>query len=100
MKGSKQYLSMSEAARLTPRRPSAGTIWRWCRRGVQTRNRQYVRLRHVRVGGRVFTTQAWLEQFFEQVAAADLGNQCWQHPNCPPQMSHQRAEAMLAREGL
>lgn len=94
-----KFLSMSEASRLTPRRPSIGTIWRWCRRGVRARDGQYVRLHHVRVGGRVYTTEAWLEQFFEQVAAADLGNPRWQSPNRSP-LPHEVATARLQSEGL
>lgn len=94
-----KYISMSEAARLTPRRPSAGTIWRWARRGIRARDGQCVRLHHVRVGGRVYTTETWLAQFFEQVAAVDLGNPRWRSPN-RSSLPHEVATARLVKEGM
>lgn len=97
------YLTLAEAARLTPRRPTAGTLWRWARRGVRARDGRSIRLRHVRVGGRVYTTEQWLHEFFAELAAADLGNTHWQHPNrtpLPPTTAHEAADAELCKEGL
>lgn len=65
------YLSLSQAARLAPGRPSASATWRWCRRGLKGRDGSAVFLKHVRVGRTVYTTAPWLHQFFEAVAAAD-----------------------------
>jgi hypothetical protein len=38
---------------------------------VRSRGGEYIRLRHVRLGGRVFTSLAWLAEFGEHLAAAD-----------------------------
>lgn len=68
---SEELIPLSAAAKAAPGRPSANAIWRWCRRGVRARGGVCVRLRHVRLGGRVFTSLAWLTEFGEQLAAAD-----------------------------
>lgn len=65
------YLSLSQAARLAPGRPSSSATWRWCRKGLKARDGSSVYLKHVRVGRTVYTTASWLHQFFEAVAAAD-----------------------------
>lgn len=98
------YLTLKEAARLVPRRPSAGSLWRWARRGIRARNQEHIRLKHVRVGGRVFTTEQWLHEFFAAVAAADLDHARWQHPNRhpapPPLSTHEAADASLREVDL
>lgn len=93
-----KYLTLGQAAQQTPGRPSAGTIWRWARRGIRARDGNVVRLKHIRVGGRVYTTEQWLQQFFEQVAAADLGHAAWQHPNRTS--CHKMADAAMQEAGL
>ncbi len=65
------YLTLSQAARFTPGEVSPNAIWRWCRQGVRSRGGDRIRLRHVRQGGRLFTTRRWLEEFGERLAAAD-----------------------------
>lgn len=96
------YLTLTEAARLTPRRPTAGTIWRWARRGVRARDGRTIRLQHVRVGGRVYTSEQWLRSFFAELAEADLTR--WHHPNriSRPQTTaaHHAADAELREAGL
>ena len=64
-------LSFAEAARTLPGKPSPSTIWRWSRRGVVARDGQRVRLRCVRLGGRMFTTRAAILAFGEALAEAD-----------------------------
>lgn len=66
-----ELIPLSAAAKTAPGRPSANAVWRWCRKGVRSRGGEYIRLRHVRLGGRVFTSLAWLAEFGEQLAAAD-----------------------------
>ena len=66
-----EYITLAEAAKLAPGRPSSNCIWRWCRRGVRSRSGQTVCLDHIRVGGRIFTTRALLGRFFAAVAEAD-----------------------------
>lgn len=53
-----QLLTMAQACRLLPRRPSPSTIWRWRVRGVGG-----VRLKCVRVGGMWATTARALAEF-------------------------------------
>jgi len=50
-------------------RPSANCIWRWCRKGVLSRAGKRVRLRHVRIGGKIFTEAEWLNEFGQSLAA-------------------------------
>jgi hypothetical protein len=65
------YITLTEAAKAAPGRPSANCVWRWCRRGVMARNGERVRLQHLRIGGMIYTTPAWLEQFGRKLADAD-----------------------------
>jgi hypothetical protein len=65
------YLSLGQAAAVSPGRPSTNCVWRWCRRGVLARSGTRVRLEHVRVGGKIFTTADWVQSFFAALAAAD-----------------------------
>lgn len=98
------YLTLAEAAQLTPRRLTAGTLWRWARRGVRAHDGRSIHLRHVRVGGRVYTTEQWLHGFFAELAAADLANTRWQHPNRTPlsqtSAAYDAADAELREAGL
>lgn len=66
-----QHITLTQAAKITPGRPSTNCIWRWCRRGVLARNGQRVRLEHVRIGGKIFTTRRWVEAFGKSLAEAD-----------------------------
>lgn len=78
-------LSLSEAARLVPGRPSSSALWRWCRRGVRARSGLRIRLCHVRIGHKVFTTRADLETFFAALTAADLAHfDAAPPPDSPP----------------
>lgn len=98
------YLTLAEAAKLTPRQPAVGTLWRWARRGVRARDGRSIHLHHVRVGGRVYTTEQWLHEFFAELATADLANVRWQHPNrpiaAPIAPGHDAADAELREAGL
>lgn len=44
----------------------AGSVWRWCRRGMRG-----VRLEYVRCGRRIATSEEALHRFFEAVAQTD-----------------------------
>ena len=68
---SNNYLSLSEAAKRSPGRPHAATVWRWARRGVKARSGERIRLEHVRVGGRIFIPADALDRFFKAVSDAD-----------------------------
>lgn len=65
------WLTLGLAATKSPGRPSANCVWRWCRRGVLSRAGHRICLQHIRVGGKIFTNEAWLGEFFEKVADAD-----------------------------
>lgn len=69
--GPNEYLTLSQAAKLIPGRPSTITIQRWIKNGVYPRTAsKRVYLRSKCVGARVFTTQAWLDQFEAECTAA------------------------------
>ena len=67
----KEHLTMGQAARLAPGHPSPSCIWRWCRKGVKSRAGDRVHLRHVRIGGVIYTTAAWMQEFGQRLAEAD-----------------------------
>ncbi len=52
------YLTFAQAVLLVPGEPSPATAWRWSTKGVGGK-----RLRSLRVGGKVFTTAAWVAEF-------------------------------------
>jgi hypothetical protein len=68
---SSDHITLCEAARRAPGRPSANSMWRWCRNGIIARNGERVRLKHVRAGGKIFTTADWVEEFCTHLADAD-----------------------------
>lgn len=75
------YLTLSQAAALLPGH-SSGSLWRWCRKGVEARSGGRVRLRHVRLGGRLYTRADWVDAFGAELAAADEGHfaeECERH---------------------
>ena len=69
--GGYEHLTLTEAAKIAPGRPSTNCLWRWCRRGVLSRTGERVHLQHVRIGGKLFTTARWLEEFGDRLAEAD-----------------------------
>ena len=71
MSNLEDYITLAEASHRAPGRPHISTIWRWCRNGIKSRGGERIHLKHVRVGGRIFTTEDWLSIFFEDVARAD-----------------------------
>lgn len=70
-KFSENYLTVTEAARLIPGRPSAHSIWRWCRKGIISRSGCRLFLEHVRIGGKIYTTEKWLHEFCSELAHLD-----------------------------
>jgi hypothetical protein len=72
------YITLGEAAKIAPGRPSANCVWRWCRKGVLSRAGQRVRLRHVRIGGKIITKQ---EEGANGMPTPACGRQAWAwHP--------------------
>lgn len=68
---SSSLLSLTEAAHRVTGNPSASAVWRWCRRGVLGRDGTRIRLEHRRVGGKIFTSPAWLDAFTKALTDAD-----------------------------
>lgn len=66
-----EYITLTDAAKIAPGRPSTNCVWRWCRRGVLSRGGERVRLQHLRIGGMIYTTARWLEEFGRKLAEAD-----------------------------
>jgi hypothetical protein len=60
-------LSLSDAAKRLPNRPSVCTLWRWRTKGVRGR-----RLESVTIGGLVFTSLEALARFAEQHGGIDV----------------------------
>jgi hypothetical protein len=69
--GQPNYITLTQIANIAPGRPKTNCIWRWCRRGVLSRSGERVRLRHVRIGGMIFSTRQWLDEFGRRLAEAD-----------------------------
>lgn len=74
MHDSETFLSLGQAAKLAPGRPSANCLWRWCRRGVLSRSGERVHLQHRRIGGKIFTTAGWLDEFGQRLTEADAAH--------------------------
>jgi hypothetical protein len=65
------YITLVEASKLTPGRPSTNCMWRWCRKGVKSRNGERIRIKHVRMGGKIYTTAGWIAEFGKRLADSD-----------------------------
>ena len=56
----RKYLTLAEAAQLLPHRPAASTLWRWSVKGFYIRAvDEIIRLQHVHIGRRIFTTRGF-----------------------------------------
>ena len=66
-----EHLTLTQAAKIAPGRPSTNCLWRWCRRGVRSRGGERVRLQHIRIGGKIYTSARWLDEFGRALAEAD-----------------------------
>ena len=64
-----EYLTVVQAAKLAPGRPSANAIWRWAAHGIKTPTGR-VYLRHLRMGGKLLTTSEWIIDFGLAMAEA------------------------------
>lgn len=102
-----KYLDLTAAAKLAPGRPHTASIWRWCRRGVKSRGGARIRLQHIRAGGKLYTSAAWLTAFFAATAAADAAHFDVDPPtpSKAPSDRHRaksvaRAEKVLAEAGI
>ena len=90
---SEQMLTLTQAAKLLPGRPSVVTLWRWRSKGVKGR-----KLETVAIGGRTYTSREALERF----ARHDGGNAEAVAIRTPKQRERaiRQAEAELAKAGI
>ena len=89
------HIDLTEAAKRSPGRPSPSAVWRWCRRGIKGRSGERVKLEHIRVGGRIYTTGESLSRFFTAVAEADSAH--FDHRRETPTKATSRTEAQRKR---
>lgn len=61
-----EYLSIADAAARMPGRVTVSTVWRWTTAGYRG-----VRLRTQRVGWRLWTTPAWVDEFLVAIEQAN-----------------------------
>lgn len=66
-----ELLTLTQACRLLPRKPSPSTLWRWRTSGVVVNGRR-VRLTCIRAGGTWLTTMAAFADFLKQQTEAAL----------------------------
>ena len=92
------YLTLAQAAHRCPGEPHPSALWRWARRGLKSRSGRRVRLGHVRAGRGIFTTLAWLDCFFAELAEADLPH--FREHDDDNQEALGRASQELDRAGL
>lgn len=81
-----ELITLAQASKRLPGRPSLPTLWRWCTKGVRG-----VRLGHVRLGRRIFTSVDALSEFANACAQQQI-------EVAIPQVSS--AESFLEHEGL
>lgn len=67
-----EYVTLSELSKTIPGRPSAISLWRWCRQGLKTRDGGRLRLKHVRCGRRLLVRPVDAVEFCDRLAADDL----------------------------
>lgn len=71
----REYITLLEAGRRLPGPVSGCTIWRWCTKGFYVpAAKRVIRMQYVQIGRRVFTTERWMEQFFDDLTAAKSFN--------------------------
>ena len=80
-------ITLAEASRRLPGRPSLSSLWRWHRRGVRN-----IRLETLVVAGRRFTSIEALERFSAATTAVADGTPA------PVRTPRQRERAILAAE--
>lgn len=102
----RKYLTLAQAAELLPIKRSACTLWRWCVRGIYVRRvNQIIRLQHAYIGRRLMTTEAWLDEFIDQLTLARAAEQKLRAVGKPGSkydriMQLYEADAVLRRAGI
>ena len=95
-----QHITLTQAAKIAPGRPSTNCMWRWCRRGVIARSGQRIKLEPIRIGGKLFTTPQWVNEFGRRLADADAqyfdDAESEPMPTPPPRSTQRRARVSHA----
>ena len=98
-----EYMTLAQAARLSPGRPHSGTVLRWIRQGVNDANGRRVFLAGRKIGGSWFVTEADMEAF-AMATTADRGRPTMTtgktRRSPRPKSGHDRAMQSLAAKGL
>ena len=92
---SETLLSLPNAARRLPGRPSVSTLHRWRLRGVRN-----IKLKTVKIGGRRFTSMEWLSTFSEAVTAASDGESPPSRSRTERERAIEQAERELDGDGI
>src|SRR5262245_28338744 len=90
-----ELISLADAAKSLPGRPSITTIWRWRSRGIAG-----VRLETICVGGRTYTSREALASFLERVTAAKSGQPIPSRTNRQREAQQRAARKQLQDAGL
>ncbi len=90
---SEKLLTLAEAARRFPRRPSTVSLWRWGTRGVRG-----CKLRMVAVGGKRYVPESAISEFLEACSA--VANHDTPPAAPPTRTNRQRAAAIAAAERI
>lgn len=94
-----EYLTLAQAAKRYVQRVASATVWRHCRHGVKTRGGGRIHLRHIRQGGKLYTREDWLREFFEAVAEADREHfDAQREQPAPPASTGRRSRTAEQRE--
>jgi hypothetical protein len=90
-------LTLAEAARVIGVDIGPAAVWRMARKGTLALDGTRVRLRHERIGRKIFTRPEWIEDYMAELNRADLlhfdgiGQPCQQNL-VPAQLEIARAE--------
>ena len=84
-------VTLAQAAANCHTRPHVSAVWRWARRGIKSAAGTRVRLEHIRIGGRIYTSLGALDRFFQAVADADLEHFA-DKPSSEPALSERSSE--------
>jgi hypothetical protein len=95
-----EMLTLSGAAKRLPNRPSASSLWRWCRKGIRGH-----RLEYIRIGSKIFTTFGALNRFFSVLADSDELSSSVRRPYVKPTTAArdkaiQQAAKVLDNDGI
>ena len=96
-------LTLKEAAARCPGNVHRAAVWRWCTRGLKDPDGGRIRLRHYRVGKRIYVRESDLLDFFERMAEAHVvSDDAQPGADASPEVrrEHAMAEAALESEGL